>query len=844
MQSRRDFIKKAAMLAGAAGFAAGVPESIQKAFAIAPAPGTTWVDAEHVVILMQENRSFDHALGTLQGVRGFNDPRALRQANGNSVFLQTDLKGATYAPWRLDIKDTKITWMGSIPHSRDSQVDAWNRGHHNAWIDAKKSHNTSYLDVPITMGHYTREDIPFYYALSDAFTVCDQNYCGVMTSTTPNRALLWTGTVRDQQAPNSLVYMRNPEFSGSGLKWKTFPERLHDAGISFKIYQNEVNSKGSLVGEESKWLGNVGNITEHFAAFNVHLSHAGTAGIQQQLVAANTQLKLLQDSPLGTDVKDDRISDIKDLQAQIASLQRQLKRDGGDLSKLPEKDQELHMRAFTTNASDANYHSLETITFQDGDKSIKMEVPKGDVLHQFREDVNSGHLPTVSWLTPPGMFSDHPSNPWYGAWYVSEVVDILTKNPEVWKKTIFILTYDENDGYFDHAPSFVAPDPANRATGRASAGIDTALEYSYAPDELAQGVSKAEARSGPIGLGFRVPMIVASPWSRGGYVNSQLFDQTCTLQFLEKFVEAKYGKTVKETNLSEFRRAIIGDLTSVFRPFNGEQPELPFLQRNNFLQDIRKAKNREVPSNYVKLTPDQIAAYNHPRKLADASQQEPGIRPSCALPYEMYCEADFDPERKVFALAMRAGNAVHGARSAGVPYNVYMRNTAHKDDVLSRGGDANQNMHVATYVVKAGDTLQEGIPMQLFADGKYAVDVHGPNGFFRSFRGDSSAQPILVRAVYERAGGSLTGNIQARVKNQSSQPVTVHITDNSYKTSAKTQHIAAGETITVAMDLSKSHSWYDFTVQAEGHVATAQYAGRVETGRAGFTDPLMGGLFA
>ncbi len=123
---------------------------------------------------MQENRLFDHALGTLRGVRGFNDPRALRLANGNSVFVQTDAGGNSYAPWRLDIRDTRITWMGSVPHSRNSQVDAWNEGHHDGWIEAKRSHISEYAALPLTMGHYTREDLPFYYALADAFTVCDQ----------------------------------------------------------------------------------------------------------------------------------------------------------------------------------------------------------------------------------------------------------------------------------------------------------------------------------------------------------------------------------------------------------------------------------------------------------------------------------------------------------------------------------------------------------------------------------------------------------------------------------------------------------------------------------------------
>src|SRR5665213_287588 len=273
MQSRRNFIKSAAMLTGAAGAAAGIPASVAKAFAIAPDPGTTWADAEHVVILMQENRSFDHALGTLQGVRGFNDPRAIRQANGNSIFLQTGASGETFAPWRLDIKDTKITWMGSIPHVRHSQVDAWNHGHHNAWIDAKRSSNPDYHQVPITMGHYTREDIPFYYALADAFTVCDQHFSGAMTSTSPNRSMFWTGTVRDPRNATSKACMRNGDYPIGGQSWMTFPERLQKNGISWKVYQNDLDVTVGMTAEERSWLSNFSdNPLEWFAQYKPRLA--------------------------------------------------------------------------------------------------------------------------------------------------------------------------------------------------------------------------------------------------------------------------------------------------------------------------------------------------------------------------------------------------------------------------------------------------------------------------------------------------------------------------------------------------------------------------------------------
>src|ERR1700750_1160958 len=127
MDSRREFIRKAMLLSGAAGMAA-LPASIQKALAINPEVGSTFLDAEHIVLLMQENRSFDHAFGTLRGVRGFNDPRAIQLPNKNKVWLQTNAKGETYAPFHLNVRDTKVAWMGSLPHGWPDQTDAMNNG--------------------------------------------------------------------------------------------------------------------------------------------------------------------------------------------------------------------------------------------------------------------------------------------------------------------------------------------------------------------------------------------------------------------------------------------------------------------------------------------------------------------------------------------------------------------------------------------------------------------------------------------------------------------------------------------------------------------------------------------
>ena len=131
-------------------------------------------------------------------------------------------------------------------------------------------------------------------------------------------------------------------------------------------------------------------------------------------------------------------------------------------------------------------------------------------------------------MVAPQRFSDHTSSPLYGTWYVSEAIDILTKNPEVWKKTIFILTYDENDGYFDHIPPYVVPKPGDPSSGKVSSKIDVSADYELKKDS-------------PIGLGYRVPMLVASPWSKGGYVNSQVFDHTSTIMFLSICLVKKQG---------------------------------------------------------------------------------------------------------------------------------------------------------------------------------------------------------------------------------------------------------------------------------------------------------------
>lgn len=269
MDSRREFIKKATLLTGLGGLASVLPPSIERAFAINPAEGTTFLDAEHVVILMQENRSFDHCFGTLSGVRGFNDPRAFIQPDKKPVWFQTNGKGETYAPFRLNIKETNATWMGSLPHGWTDQTDARNNGRYDKWLTAKGSGHKDYQDMPLTMGYYGREDIPFYYSLADAFTVCDQTFCSTLTGTTPNRLHLWTGKIREDAKSQARVRNEETDYDAEA-QWTTFPERLEDNDISWKIYQNEIALGGILEGEEEDWLGNfTDNPIEWFSQYKV-----------------------------------------------------------------------------------------------------------------------------------------------------------------------------------------------------------------------------------------------------------------------------------------------------------------------------------------------------------------------------------------------------------------------------------------------------------------------------------------------------------------------------------------------------------------------------------------------
>jgi phospholipase C len=443
--TRRQAIERTLAAGAAAGLAAGALDPVvQAALAAAPKRGRLR-DIEHVVILMQENRSFDHYFGSFPGVRGFGDRRG-RAAFTQPGFPQPGFDGKLQ-PFHLATAG-QPQCTSDITHDWGPQHRSWNGGAMDRFVTEHLAADGAAAG-PLTMSYYTRKDIGFYYALADAFTLCDRYHCSVMGPTDPNRLYSMSATIDpDGKAGGPLLetlVARRPQYRGR-FTWTTMPEQLSARGIDWKVYTSP--NGGAL-----------DSVLPYFKRF------------------------------------------------QSAGKLR--------------------------------------------DRGLKPTYP-----NDFRSDVRRGTLPPVSWLLASLVESEHPgfSSAKVGESVAREVLATLTANPKLWAKTALLITWDENGGFFDH----VAP-PAPPA--------GTIGEYVTVPTlpPVVEGIR------GPIGLGFRVPLLVVSPFSRGGYVCSDVFDHTSTLRFLE----ARFGAEVP--NLSRWRRGATGDLTTAFsfgRP-DRSVPKLP-----------------------------------------------------------------------------------------------------------------------------------------------------------------------------------------------------------------------------------------------------------------------------
>jgi phospholipase C len=396
-------------------------------------------DIEHVVIFIQENRSFDHYFGSYPGVRGFNEQSAAFQqpypANTASA------PAGVLLPFHLDTTQTNAACTHDITHDWVPQHQSWNNGAMDGFVTSRMAINAS--DAVLSMGYYTRADLPYYYAVADAFTLCDNFCCSVIGPTDPNRLYTMAASI-DPDGQNggpvlqTLVSNRASLFGK--LTYTTMPEQLQTRGISWKVYSSPDSSAFGALETD--------NVLPYFKNFQ--------------------------------------------------------------------------------DASSALYQN-----------AFNPQFPT-----DFVSDALSGNLPQVSWIIGSVITSDHPPAPsLFGENALSAIVTALTANPATWAKTVLFATYDENGGFFDHVPPVTAP------AGTPGEWVTAAA----VPDPTVAG-----GISGPIGLGFRVPMMIISPFSRGGLISSDLFDHTSVLRFLE----TRFGAEVP--NLSAWRRATVGDMTSAF----------------------------------------------------------------------------------------------------------------------------------------------------------------------------------------------------------------------------------------------------------------------------------------
>jgi phospholipase C len=694
---RRTFLK----LLGSSAVGAAMPLDLSRVLAI-PAHNRTGTieDVEHIVFLMQENRSFDHYFGTMQGVRGFADPRAVKLPNGKSVWHQPNGAGFLL-PFRPDVEDLGTTFLPDPPHGWADTHAAWNAGNYDRWVPNKGV---------TTMTYHTRRDLPYQFALADAFTICDNYHCSLMGPTDPNRYHMWTGWVGNDGAAGGPV-ITNAE---AGYDWSTYPERLQRAGISWKVYQDVgigLDAAGFWGWTEDPFIGNYGdNSLLYFHQYQ--FAPAGTPLAERARTGTNIQAH---------NREPDRLMDI------------------------------------------------------------------------FKEDVRHGRLPQVSWIVAPEAYCEHPNwEPDFGAWYVSQVIDILASNPEVWSKTALFITYDEEGGFFDH---LVPPTPPqSRAQGLST--VETT-------NEIFPGDSGHA--SGPYGFGIRVPMIVVSPWSKGGWVNSELFDHTSMIKFLEARFARHHGDLV-ESNITPWRRAVAGDLTTAFD-----------FRTANASRRISLPSTDDFKPEDLTRQPDEVPV---PPAHQSLPGQETGVRPARALPYTLDAYGD-----------------VHEADHS---FRIHFRNSGQACAVFHvRSGNATDVPR--TYTVEPRKNVTDAWSVGAIGASTYDLSVYGPNGFFRGFKGNAADQHranLDIRAVYDEERNGITLSFSNRA------PLAANVNvRNRYTQKVTNVVLSPGESDSKSWPLARTGGWYDLTISVEGDSAfEQQFAGHLETGQDSISDPLMGGL--
>jgi len=707
---RRDFIK----LSATAGLAASLWEPLlQKALAVAAYNATRSIkDVQHIVILMQENRSFDHYFGAMKGVRGFGDRFPIPLESGERAFHQSDGEKIV-PPYRADRKTSNAAFINGTPHNFPDTQAAWNQGKYGFWPLFK---------TPYSMAYYTREEIPFQYAMAEYFTICDAYYCSIATGTDPNRIVFWSGsgwdpekqaagvncTDADSEPVNLRCWIKGemPEpgytYQGSAFKWPTIPDVLQQAGISWRIYQDP----------NDNWT-----------------------GAMHGCLAFESFRNAKPGDPI----------------------------------------------------------------YENGMRHWSLE--------DLANDVKNNTLPQVSWILPSQSNSEHPgapSSPYRASNFTHEVLSAITSNPEVWSKTVFFLTFDENDGLFDHLPAPAVPSYNLDGTLAGKSTIDVNGMYFHDDKDNLEDtntprvyIDKRDTISGnlrPWGMGPRVPMYILSPWSKGGWVDSAVADHTSVGQFIEK----RFGVTIPA--ISPWHRAVSSDLTSAFDFVTPNDPKLPVMPDTAGFEKI-DAASKELPKATAPAQPAQL-------------YQERGTRLSRALPYRLHCTLKYLKDKNLVQLVFKnKGNK-------GAVYHVY---DMHRLDRIPR-----------RYTVEATKSLADEWEVSE-TNGAYHLEVYGPNGYFHKFEGNIGNAEPEIELEYDHQKGDISIHLQ----NGSRTPLHIEIEANAYEYEKFDPiSLAAGKRLKKYIRLDKSSNWYDFTVKTTNGFSH-RFAGRVETGRAGISDPAM-----
>jgi phospholipase C len=711
----------------AAAFAA-LPASIQKAFATSAAVSTGTVkDVKHIVILMQENRAFDHYYGTMRGVRGFGDPFPHPTVSGQPVWYQKSGPGddaTTTLPFPI-LQTDNWAFPPDLDHSFATQQGAWGQGQASYWPQYKSAS---------TMGHYTRAELPFQFALAEAFTIGDDYHCALASCTDPNRishvcGSSWNPTLTAQGTPctdaegevNNLRcwitgtwptpgYSYNAIAPNQPFTWPNIADQLTAAGISWRIYQDMNNN----------WTGAMNG----FLAFESFRT------------------------------------------AQPGST--------------------IYVNGMTT-----------------------------WTIADLQAAVENNTLATVNWVLPSAAESEHPGapcSPTHGGYFEETVLEALTSNPEVWASTVFILNFDENDGYFDHALPPAVPSYDDTGTLQGKTTMDTAgLYFNNATRTYSSGsyLSASDTISGdlrPWGLGARVPFTVVSPWSKGGWVNSEVASHASIGLFLEKWL----GITVPA--ISDWHRAVLSDLTTFFdfKTPNDGFPSLP---------DLSGYAASDAAS-------EQLPPVEPPTTQA-LPTQEPGIAPSRALPYVLDTVARTDAAGVVTLDFINLG-------LIGAVFHVY--DQLNLDRIPRR------------YTVGALKALSDDYWNTMATNyvaaplGTYNLWVYGPHGFVRVFQGRLTREGRLelVHPHIELAYDTERTAIRLSLRSNAREPVAFTLVDNAYRSrEPQTISVRPDETARIFWSVKESGNWYDFSVKGENGFHR-QFAGRMEDGKDHVTDPMMG----